>query len=609
MKKNPRLLRSIYLALAIFAGLIIYAYGFEVTQVSLDRPREPRRQEQFVRILRALARPDIFEYERVEVRVEAPILVHDPCLESEMEPPEPDSSGPYMVVSPYCATPNSEVQIEGFNFAPNSRGPINFIPKGDLDISLQLGNFETDASGYFLTNVKLPRRQPVEEQQIIRTITRTNVGLPQLTRTAHDTWAKIIETVFLALLATTLGTMLAVPMSFLAAKNIMKDVKSPIASVALSIVAWPIGIWLGLSAGRWASEVSEMITANTALNLGGLIASPIILWGTIRLAFPQTESPSLKQVVRLARVVSILLAALVGIVMFFLLAHLAVETGNLIAPSLGAFGFLGTFVSNLGDILNALIIGVVALSVGGMLSGLSGGIGQAITERMPSKSLKVVNLLCAAIAGFTLVALLGGFVQWLYLINDPVKTLWIPGGVGALIGLSVAAMAKSKDSIPIGLWIYYVFRTILNTLRSIEAFILAIIFVVLLSIGPFAGVMALALHTVAALAKLYSEQVESILPGPLEAIRATGATRLQTIVYAVIPQIIPPYISFTMYRWDINVRMSTIIGFVGGGGIGFLLQQNINLLNYRAASVQMLAITVVVALMDYISSTLRERAV
>ena len=99
----------------------------------------------------------------------------------------------------------------------------------------------------------------------------------------------------------------------------------------------------------------------------------------------------------------------------------------------------------------------------------------------------------------------------------------------------------------------------------------------------------------------------SIASGPLEAIQATGANRLQTIVYAVVPQIVPPYIAYTLYRWDINVRMSTIIGFVGGGGIGFLLQQNINLLNYRGASTQMLAIAVVVATLDYVSSVVRER--
>jgi phosphonate transport system permease protein len=150
---------------------------------------------------------------------------------------------------------------------------------------------------------------------------------------------------------------------------------------------------------------------------------------------------------------------------------------------------------------------------------------------------------------------------------------------------------------------------VFNTLRSIEALVLAIVFVIWVGLGPFAGALALALHTVAANAKLYSEQVESINAGPVEAVRATGATRLQTVVYAVVPQIVPPYISFTMYRWDINVRMSTIIGFVGGGGIGFLLQQNIALLNYRAAAAQMLAIAIVVASMDYLSSRLRERFV
>jgi len=178
-----------------------------------------------------------------------------------------------------------------------------------------------------------------------------------------------------------------------------------------------------------------------------------------------------------------------------------------------------------------------------------------------------------------------------------------------LLGLVVALFTKAKDTLPTGMVIYYVTRTFLNGLRSIEALVMAIVFVIAVGIGPFAGVMALGLHTIVSLAKLYSEQVESIMAGPLEAIQATGANRLQTIVYAVIPQIIPPYISYTMYRWDINVRMSTIIGFVGGGGIGFLLQQNINLLNYRAASAQMFAIAIVVASMDYISSVLREKYV
>ena len=121
--------------------------------------------------------------------------------------------------------------------------------------------------------------------------------------------------------------------------------------------------------------------------------------------------------------------------------------------------------------------------------------------------------------------------------------------------------------------------------------------------------IALALHTTASLAKLYPNRWRASCRGPIEAVTATGATRLQSTIYAVVPQIVPPYIAFTLYRWDINVRMSTIIGFAGGGGIGFLLQQNINLLLYRAAAVQMLAIAIVVGTLDFVSARIRERIV
>jgi len=252
---------------------------------------------------------------------------------------------------------------------------------------------------------------------------------------------------------------------------------------------------------------------------------------------------------------------------------------------------------------------VLAIAGAGVLSAVTGRLGQWINRDFSPKTAKIISLPLSALAGATLAALLGAGINWLYQIDDPLKTLWLPAGLGAVIGLALAIKLSMQDTLPTGLVIYYLARTIFNALRSIEALIMVIVFVVWVGIGPFAGVLALSLHTVAALAKLYSEQVESILPGPIEAVRATGATRLQTIIYAVIPQIIPPYISFTMYRWDINVRMSTIIGFAGGGGIGFLLMQNINLLNYRAASAQMLAIAIVVASMDYVSSKLREMTI
>ena len=177
------------------------------------------------------------------------------------------------------------------------------------------------------------------------------------------------------------------------------------------------------------------------------------------------------------------------------------------------------------------------------------------------------------------------------------------------IPVSFLAARNLMGSHPVTVGIYYLTRTVLNILRSIEPLIMAIVFVVWVGLGPFAGVLALAVHSIAALGKLYSEAVESIDPGPIEAIISTGANRLQTIVYAVIPQIIPPYIAFTVYRWDINVRMSTVIGFVGGGGIGFLLQQWIRLFMYEEAGAAVWAIALVVAVLDYTSAKVREKVV
>ena len=155
--------------------------------------------------------------------------------------------------------------------------------------------------------------------------------------------------------------------------------------------------------------------------------------------------------------------------------------------------------------------------------------------------------------------------------------------------------------------IYYVVRTGLNILRSIEPLIMAILFVVWVGIGPFAGVLALGLHSVAALGKLYSEQIECIDFGPVEAIIAVGAKPVQVVFFGVLPQVILPYLALGFYRWDINVRMSTIIGFVGGGGIGFLLQQWINLLKYNEAGTALLAIAIVVITLDTLSAKIRAR--
>uniref|UniRef100_A0A7C4KIG6 ABC transporter permease subunit n=1 Tax=Anaerolinea thermolimosa TaxID=229919 RepID=A0A7C4KIG6_9CHLR len=356
-------------------------------------------------------------------------------------------------------------------------------------------------------------------------------------------------------------------------------------------------------------SLTSQIRTSYLWNLLGMGAGIALIYLAIRWAIPAEDLLPPGRWLRLARTLALVGASLLALAVFYLLSSTLILSGNWLESRLGSIGFIGTFIADLGDILGILLSVIAALGGAGLATSLAGSIGRRLSRGLPASGLKILNVLLAAAAGALLLILIMAALDWFYQFNNPMVTRTLPGGIGALLGAIITLRLGVHDELPVGMAIYFISRTIFNALRSIEALIMVIVFVVWVGIGPFAGVLALSLHTVAALAKLYSEQVESIMEGPIEAISATGASRLQTIMYAVIPQIIPPYISFTMYRWDINVRMSTIIGFAGGGGIGFLLYQNINLLNYRAASAQMLAIAIVVASMDYLSAKLRERVI
>lgn len=199
-------------------------------------------------------------------------------------------------------------------------------------------------------------------------------------------------------------------------------------------------------------------------------------------------------------------------------------------------------------------------------------------------------------------------------LSKIVETIFL-GLMATLFGMVVAfplsflaahnLMAGNRGT----LLIYTIVRAVFNIIRSIEPLIWAVILIAWVGLGPFAGTLALALHTLASLGKLYSEAIEGIDEGPLEAIQATGANWLQVIIYGVIPQIVPSFVSFTVYRWDINIRASTIIGAVGGGGIGALLIQWIRLSDYDAAGIAVWLIAIVVTILDYSSTQIRERFV
>jgi phosphonate ABC transporter permease subunit PhnE len=607
--KNNNLLKALRTGFFALLGMLLFAYSFQVTKVDLENFRSERREESRTRVLRALAQPNIFQYDQIVEAVNVPVFVTCPA---DLSAPEINTGGsePYLTVEPLCANPGETVRVEGFNFAPDTEGPVRFVPGSDPTNVVTLGrdNVKTDATGYFSLEFTLPNR-PSDDVQFIRATLSRNVGSPYLTRTAHETWDKIVETVFLAFLATVLGTIFAIPLSFVAARNLMKSVKNPLASIALSILGWPIGYVIGMAVFGAIGNLSAQVGSNIFVNIASVVAVPVLLNYGVRWAVPQDESSTPSQNLRLLRSGTLLALVVLAFFGVFQLGNLSMTIGTYLRDALGMFGFVGYFLFQLGDILVISAAWVGALVAGGVLSSFLGRIGQGAAEKLPIGVLKVLNIVLAALAGATIFGLLGQLVEWLYQLENVLYTIWGPIGTGAVAGALLALFTGAKTSHPIGLVIYTITRTLLNALRSVEALVMAIVFVIAVGIGPFAGMLALGLHTIVSLAKLYSEQVESISPGPLEAIEATGANRLQTIIYAVIPQIVPPYISYTMYRWDINVRMSTIIGFVGGGGIGHLLMQNINLLNYRDASVQMFAIAIVVSIMDYISSEMRERVV
>lgn len=599
-----RIFRSVGVGAAVLLGLVIYAYGFLVTQVNLEETRSPRRQVQLVRILRLLVRPNILEFPQEEVTVHAPIYM--PCPSFPVAQREVDPRQPYLLVTPGCVERGGRIQVEGFNLEPNAEADVYFVPPSLLN--LRLGTARTDGDGHFLLQAQLPERSS-EEVQTISAVTRQNAGTPRLSRNAIDTWDKIVETVFLALLATTLGTALAVPLSFFAARNLMKGITSSMLGISLAILAAPLGILLGGAAVprliSWAASLSQGALAS----LAGAAIAGAAAWTSGRWALPQADlaTPTLR--LRAARAIALLGASLAAIATLTYLSELLVHAGVALEGWLPGMRFLGTFVGDLGEILDLLIEGAASLALAGVFVGLAGRLARALSAALAPGGLRWVELALSGAAGAALLGMIGAALEWLYQIGNPGATLYAPAAIGAVAGAVLSLRLGGREQLPVGLVIYAIARTIFNGLRAIEALIMVIVFTVWVGIGPFAGVLALSLHSIAAMAKLYSEQVESILPGPLEAITATGATRMQTILYAVVPQIIPPYISFTMYRWDINVRMSTIIGFAGGGGIGFLLQQNINLLRYREASAQILAIALVVAAMDYLSAAMRERVI
>ena len=155
--------------------------------------------------------------------------------------------------------------------------------------------------------------------------------------------------------------------------------------------------------------------------------------------------------------------------------------------------------------------------------------------------------------------------------------------------------------------VFFAVRQVFNAARGINELIFALIFVGAVGLGPFAGVLALSVHGAGMLGKFFAEAIEEADPGPVEALRATGASSLQTVVFAVLPQVLPAWIAAMLYRFEVNLRASTILGLVGAGGIGFELYSSMRLFQYEDTATCVLVILVLTMSADYLSSRLRAR--
>ncbi len=197
------------------------------------------------------------------------------------------------------------------------------------------------------------------------------------------------------------------------------------------------------------------------------------------------------------------------------------------------------------------------------------------------------------------------FQDWQLYAFSMVETVQIAiwgTALSVVLGVPFAILSASNVAPQ---WIVQPVRRLMDAARAINEIVFALLFVVAVGLGPLAGVLALAVHNIGIISKLFSEAVEAIDPRPVEGIRATGASRLQEVVFGIIPQVLPLWSSFTLYRFETNVRSATVLGLVGAGGIGQPLYENIRSFQYSETAAVIIIVVATVMLIDMLSAQLR----
>ncbi len=468
---------------------------------------------------------------------------------------------------------------------------------------------------------------------------------------------KMAETIAIGLMATLLAILLAVPLSFFAAHNIMSRVPggtviyyamraflNVVRSIDTMIWGIIIVVWIGLGSfagtmaltihsiaalGKLYSEEVEHIDAGP---IEAITATGANLFQVIRYAvIPQIIPPFLAYTL-LRWDINMRMATVVGFVSGGGIGYFVVETIYKGAFEQYAAAFWAVvIIIILVDYVSAkwrerILAGEVKVTAAApkpfytslrALTWLVIGLAVFVlcwqlSEIDPRKLFEPAPTFVKNIRDFVTIDLSPDVFDTV--LKQTLITIFqalLATTIGGLLAVPFSFLAARNlmGANPLAQVIYYFVRGALSVLRSIEVLLYVLIFVIWVGIGPFAGMLALAITSFALIGKLFSEAIENIDPGPSEAIAATGATGLQVIMYAILPQIIPPFVSYLIYQWDINIRMATIVGLAGGGGVGFLLKTYFDLLQYHKAGTVVAMIVVVVTVMDFASAKIRERMV
>ena len=195
--------------------------------------------------------------------------------------------------------------------------------------------------------------------------------------------------------------------------------------------------------------------------------------------------------------------------------------------------------------------------------------------------------------------------QLIYAMFETIEIAFL--GTFIAIVLSIPLGLFSARNLAPNYFVYIICKTIVIFFRAIPEFIIAMILVIAIGFGAMPGVLALGFHTMGFLAKFYAEDIEHINKGPIDALKSSGATKSQIISFGVIPQILPSFIANNLYILDRNVRMATMLGIVGAGGIGYELQSSFRMFEYERVSAIIILIFITIFIIDYLSSYIRSK--